>query len=159
MVTNAILSAPRNGWVYRCDDIVVEPRAHRLERAGQPVLVEPKAYAVLVNLLEHAGKMLDKNALLDSAWGHRNVTPGVLSRVISQLRHALGDSSRPPRYIATVNCLGYRFIGTVHRQEASATAFAEPDIDSTGATLIDKRMTERRQSAERRAHARRAPSQ
>lgn len=158
MVTNTTLSAPGNSWVYRCDDIVVEPRAHRLERAGQPVLVEPKAYTVLVTLLEHAGTMLDKNALLDSAWGHRNVTPGVLSRVIAQLRHALGDSSLHPRYIATVNCLGYRFIGVVHRQKASPAAFAEPEIDSKGATPIDNRMAERRQSAERRAQPRRDPS-
>lgn len=158
MVTNTILSAPGNGWVYQCDDIVVEPRAHRLERAGQPVLVEPKAYTVLVTLLEHAGTMLDKNALLDSAWGHRNVTPGVLSRVISQLRHALGDSSQHPRYIATVNCLGYRFVGVVHRQQASPAAFAEPEIDPGGTPSIDYRMAERRQSAERRAQARRAHS-
>lgn len=158
MVTNTILPAPGDGWVYRCDDIVVEPRAHRRERAGQPVLVEPKAYTVLVMLLEHAGTMLDKNALLDSAWGHRNVTPGVLSRVISQLRHALGDSSRQPRYIATVNCLGYRFVGMVHRQQASPAAFAGPGIDSKGAAPIDNRMAERRQSAERRVQPRRTPS-
>ena len=154
MVTNTTSSAPGNLWVYQCDDIVVEPRAHRLECSGQSVLVEPKAYIVLVTLLEHAGTMLDKNTLLDSAWGHRNVTPGVLSRVISQLRHALGDSSRQPRYIATVNCLGYRFIGVVHRQEAPSAVFVEPEIDSKGTTFVDKRLAERRQSGERRGRAR-----
>jgi DNA-binding winged helix-turn-helix (wHTH) protein len=154
MVTNTTLPASGHPWVYLCDDIVVEPRAHRLERGGQPVLVEPKAYAVLVALLEHAGTMLEKNALLDSAWGHRNVTPGVLSRVISQLRHALGDSSRHPRYVATVNCLGYRFIGVVQRRDAPATPFAEPAVDTRATAFTDRRSAERRQSTERRTRSR-----
>ncbi|QNK03538.1 winged helix-turn-helix domain-containing protein [Dyella telluris] len=125
-------SHPDCGWIYHCDDILVEPRAHRLERAGETVSVEPKAYAVLVVLLQQAGEVVGKDALLDAAWGHRHVTPGVLTRVISQLRHALGDNVSQPRYIATVHSLGYRFIGDVHRSP-SATAPANeplPDIAS-----------------------------
>src|SRR5579871_3453712 len=102
-----------SGWIYQFDDIVVEPRAHRVERAGIPVAVEPKAYAVLTKLLQHAGDVVSKDDLLDAAWGHRHVTPGVLSRAISQLRRALGDCAADPHYIATVHSLGYRFIGEV----------------------------------------------
>ncbi|HET6553780.1 MAG TPA: winged helix-turn-helix domain-containing protein [Dyella sp.] len=108
-------SLPDSGWIYQCDDIVVEPRAHRLERAGVELSVEPKAYAVLVALLQQPGEVVGKDALLDAAWGHRHVTPGVLTRVISQLRHALGDSAASPRYIATVHTVGYRFIGEVQK--------------------------------------------
>jgi DNA-binding winged helix-turn-helix (wHTH) protein len=103
-------------WLYQCNDIVVDPRAHRLVRDGETRSVEPKAYAVLVTLLAQAGYVVDKMALLDAAWGHRHVTPGVLSHAISQLRHALGDSALHPRYIATVHTIGYRFIGEVHRR-------------------------------------------
>lgn len=119
-------SHPDCGWIYQCDDIVVEPRAHRLERAGVTMSVEPKAYAVLVVLLQQAGEVVGKDALLDAAWGHRHVTPGVLTRVISQLRHALGDSATEPRYIATVHSLGYRFIGEVHRTPCVASPANEP---------------------------------
>ncbi len=115
-----IQSEPVIHWIYECDDIIVEPHTHRLERAHQDVSVEPKAYAVLVALLENAGEVVEKNLLLDIAWGHRFVTPGVLSRVISQLRQALGDSVSEPRYIATIHTLGYRFIGKVQRRQASA---------------------------------------
>lgn len=117
------------GWIYQCDDIVVEPRAHRLERAGATISVEPKAYAVLVVLLQQAGEVVRKDALLDAAWGHRHVTPGVLTRVISQLRHALGDCASQPRYIATVHSLGYRFIGDVHRMPSAAAPANEPMPD------------------------------
>jgi DNA-binding winged helix-turn-helix (wHTH) protein len=111
-----------SGWIYHCGDIVVEPRAHRLERGGLALSVEPKAYAVLVVLLQQAGEVVGKDELLDAAWGHRHVTPGVLTRVISQLRHSLGDCAGDPRYIATVHSLGYRFIGEVRRVAAEPTA-------------------------------------
>lgn len=148
------MSAPGDHWVYQCDDIVVEPRAHRLERSGHPVTVEPKAYAVLVALLEQAGTMVDKNALLDTVWGHRNVTPGVLSRVVSQLRHALGDPPHDPRYIATVNCLGYRFIGEVQRREASPAELTMLREVTPVRTAADVRFMERRHLADRRSHSR-----
>jgi DNA-binding winged helix-turn-helix (wHTH) protein len=115
-----------NHWLYQCDGLVVDPRAHRLERDGQPRQVEPKAYTVLVALLEQAGNVVDKDTLLDAAWGHRNVTPGVLSHTISQLRHALGDSALLPRYIATVHTLGYRFVGDVHRWPHPSHVVTEP---------------------------------
>ncbi|WP_199098267.1 winged helix-turn-helix domain-containing protein [Dyella sp. ASV21] len=102
-------------WIYHCDDLLVEPRSHRLERAGTPLSVEPKAYTVLMVLLQQAGEVVSKDELLDAAWGHRHVTPGVLTRAVSQLRHSLGDCATSPRYIATVHSLGYRFIGEVHR--------------------------------------------
>jgi DNA-binding winged helix-turn-helix (wHTH) protein len=122
-------SSPDCGWIYQCDDIVVEPRAHRLERAGKSIAVEPKAYAVLVVLLQQAGEVVGKDTLLDVAWGHRHVTPGVLTRVISQLRHALGDCASQPRYIATVHSLGYRFVGDVHRTPSVAAPANEPMPD------------------------------
>jgi DNA-binding winged helix-turn-helix (wHTH) protein len=135
MATTSKPNNPGNGWIYRCDDLVIEPRAHRLERDGRPLQVEPKAYAVLLALLQQAGTVIDRNTLLDTAWGHRNVTPGVLSRVISQLRHALDDSPAQPRYIATVNCLGYRFIGKVYRQVAPPAVQTLPASANNSAEL------------------------
>lgn len=104
-------SEPDSDGIYRFGNILVEPAAHRLERDGQPLPVEPKAYTLLLTLLRHAGELVSKDTLLDSVWGHHHVTTGVLSRVVSQLRRTLGDSSAQPRYIATVHSLGYRFIG------------------------------------------------
>jgi len=129
-----------NHWLYQCDGLVVDPCAHRLERDGQARPVEPKAYNVLVTLLEQAGDVVDKDTLLDAVWGHRNITPGVLSHTISQLRHALGDSALHPRYIATVHTLGYRFMAEVHRrprltrvvtEAASHDAFPEIEAKPT----------------------------
>ena len=115
------------------------------------MFVEPKAYAVLVMLPEQPGVMIHKNELLDAVWGHRNVTSGVLSRVISQLRHALSDPTQHPRYIATVNCLGYRFTGEVYRQQAPPATLPsmQPEIASTSPTSISSTRTPVRTSPQR----------
>jgi TolB-like protein/DNA-binding winged helix-turn-helix (wHTH) protein/tetratricopeptide (TPR) repeat protein len=105
------------GPTYRFGDVEVEPDAQRAERAGAPLALEPKAYAVLVVLLEEAGRALGRDELLDRVWGHRHVTPGVLNRVIAQLRKALGDDAEHPRYIQTLHSRGYRFMAEVERVE------------------------------------------
>ena len=115
-----------NGDKYRFDDIVVDAAAHTLTRAGADQTVEPKAFAVLLILLRHAGELVGRDDLLDQVWGHRHVTPGVLTRVIAQLRHALADDSQHPRYIQTQHALGYRFIGQFHDGDAPMAATDEP---------------------------------
>lgn len=109
-------------WIYRFGDVEVEPTAHRLARRGSDVAIEPKAYAVLVALLDQPGKAFERDELLDRVWGHRHVTPGVLNRVVAQLRKALGDDAEHPRYIQTLHSLGYRFIAEVQRVPAGAPA-------------------------------------
>lgn len=100
---------------YVFDRFRLQTARHELCRDGQPVLLEPKAFAVLAQLLAHDGELLGRDALLDAVWGHRFVTPGVLNRSIAQLRRVLGDDSDHPRYIQTVHALGYRFIAPVTR--------------------------------------------
>jgi predicted ATPase/DNA-binding winged helix-turn-helix (wHTH) protein len=95
-------------------DVVIDADAHRLMRDDREITVEPKAFAVLLEFLAHPGQLLSRDALLDAVWGHNFVTPATLSRIISQLRRALGDDSESPRCIQTVHALGYRFIALMH---------------------------------------------
>lgn len=94
----------------RFDDIRVELDGHRLTRAGVEVPLEPKAFAVLATMLARPGHAFARDELLDAVWGHRHVTPGVLNRVISLLRRALGDDTEQERYLQTVHGIGYRLV-------------------------------------------------
>lgn len=115
---------------FRFGDIVVDPAAHSLLRAGIEQPVEPKAFTVLLALLRHSGELVNRDDLINQVWGHQHVTPGVLTRVIAQLRHALDDDSHHPRYILTRHALGYCFIGTLlSGPEAAATAESIPGAD------------------------------
>ncbi|AXK71570.1 hypothetical protein DWG18_04205 [Lysobacter sp. TY2-98] len=104
-------NAPVVASRYCFDDVVVDLNARTLVRAGEVRTLEPKAFAVLALLLERPGELVPRDDLLDAVWGHRHVTPGVLTRVIAQLRHALDDDAQHPRYIQTRHALGYSFIG------------------------------------------------
>jgi DNA-binding winged helix-turn-helix (wHTH) protein len=84
----------------------------RLARAGEPVPLAPKPFAVLCALARKPDKLVTKNELLDAVWGHRFVTESVLKTAISEVRAALGDDPKQPRYIETVSRRGYRFIGS-----------------------------------------------
>jgi DNA-binding winged helix-turn-helix (wHTH) protein/tetratricopeptide (TPR) repeat protein len=95
----------------RFDDFELDEANARLTRAGAPVTLTPKAFAVLCVLAREPGRLADKNALLDAVWGHRFVSESVLKSTISQVRAALADDAGQPRYIETVSRRGYRFIG------------------------------------------------
>jgi predicted ATPase len=94
----------------------------RLLRAGQPVAVPPKAFDLLALLLRRPGELVTKDELLDQVWGRRFISEGVVKTVVSELRAALDDDVRAPRWIATVPRRGYRFIGTVAAAEAASAA-------------------------------------
>ncbi|MEO5624515.1 MAG: winged helix-turn-helix domain-containing protein [Dokdonella sp.] len=95
------------------DDVHVDVTAHSVRKGSIERALEPKAFAVLLEFLARPGELLTRDQLLDIVWGHRHVTPGVLNRVIANLRRVLGDDTVEPRYIATVHGLGYRFIGVL----------------------------------------------
>lgn len=98
---------------YAFGDVLVDAKAHTIHRGQHACVLEPKAFLVLLFLLCHPGEAVTRDALLDNVWGHRAVTPNVLSRAIAQIRHALGDTARQSRYIETVPAYGYRFIAAL----------------------------------------------
>jgi DNA-binding winged helix-turn-helix (wHTH) protein len=82
-----------------------------LSRDGRTLSMPPKAFAVLCALARQPGSLLTKIALLDAVWGHRHVSESVLKTTVSELRAALSDDAKQPRYIETASRRGYRFIG------------------------------------------------
>jgi len=95
----------------RFDRFELDEADARLTCAGEPVALPPKPFAVLCALARTPQRLVTKNALLDAVWGHRFVTDSVLKSAISEVRAALGDDPKAPRYIETVSRRGYRFIG------------------------------------------------
>lgn len=81
-----------------------------LLRRGKPVALAPTPFALLCALVKRPGSLFTKNALLDEVWGHQFVTDSVLKTAISDLRTALDDNPRQPRFIETLARRGYRFI-------------------------------------------------
>jgi DNA-binding winged helix-turn-helix (wHTH) protein len=81
-----------------------------LLRNGEAATLAPKPFGVLCALARRPGCLLTKHALLDDVWGHQFVTDSVLKTAVSEVRAALDDDPKQPRYIETVSRRGYRFI-------------------------------------------------
>jgi DNA-binding winged helix-turn-helix (wHTH) protein/Tol biopolymer transport system component len=84
-----------------------------LSREGVEVRLPPRALAILRHLVERAGRVVAKEALLDAAWNDAHVSESSLTEAIGLIRHALGDDPQQPLYIQTVHRRGYRFIATI----------------------------------------------
>jgi DNA-binding winged helix-turn-helix (wHTH) protein/predicted ATPase len=90
----------------------------QLWRGRQEIALRPKAFAVLAHLVEHAGQLVTKPQLLDAVWPKTFVTDAVLKDCVRQLRDALSDDARAPRFIETVQRRGYRFVAQVSKEPA-----------------------------------------
>src|SRR5215471_16279588 len=77
------------------------------------IALRPKTFAVLRYLAEHPGHLATKDELLDAVWGETAVSDTVLKTCVRELRQALGDDARNPRFIETVHGRGYRFSAAI----------------------------------------------
>jgi DNA-binding winged helix-turn-helix (wHTH) protein/predicted ATPase len=91
----------------------LDAASQRLERDGVEVRLRPKTFAVLRHLLGAPGRLITKDALLDAVWGDTVVSESVLTVCLRELREALDDDARSPRYVETVHRRGYRFLAAI----------------------------------------------
>ena len=77
------------------------------------IKLRPKAFGVLEHLVGRAGELVTKQDLMSSVWHDRFVGDAVLKVAIRQIREALSDDPRSPRFIETAHRRGYRFIAKI----------------------------------------------
>jgi DNA-binding winged helix-turn-helix (wHTH) protein/Tfp pilus assembly protein PilF len=102
---------------YEFGEFRLEPAERRLIRGGDPVVLPPKTYDVLVALVQRAGTLVTKRELLDAVWPDAFVEEGILAVHVSGLRKALGEDG-----IETVPRAGYRFRAAVRTENGGPAA-------------------------------------
>jgi DNA-binding winged helix-turn-helix (wHTH) protein len=95
---------------YRIGEWTFDPAAFELRRADEVVRIERRAAATLALLCESGGAIVSKRELLSHVWGDRHISEHGVAVVIGDLRKALGDDARQPRFIETVSKGGYRLL-------------------------------------------------
>ena len=85
----------------------------RLWANGQEVLLAPKTLDLLVFLAKHPNRLFSREELVEALWPGIYVDDHALSVQIAELRRALGDNPKTPRYIETRARRGYRFLLTL----------------------------------------------
>lgn len=89
--------------------------AHRrLMRRGEPVVLNPKAFDLLVFLARNTGRVVAKDEILDGVWDGQFVEEANLTVQMSALRKALGEKKDAPQFLVTVPGKGYEFIADIH---------------------------------------------
>jgi TolB-like protein/DNA-binding winged helix-turn-helix (wHTH) protein/Tfp pilus assembly protein PilF len=137
-------SSPTSGYLYRFGHFALDSRKRTLTRDDLPVSLTPKAFDVLLFLVQNPNRLVTKEELLQAVWGDTFVEEGNLTQYISHLRKALGDPSEDARLIVTIARKGYQFTADVAVGEAadarkrievqtpvseSSPAAAQPAID------------------------------
>ena len=98
---------------YRFNVFAVDETRRLLSREGEPVPLSPKAFDLLVTLVENRGAVMTKEQLLELVWPNQYVEEGNLTVHISAVRKALGERKDEHRYIVTIPGQGYRFVANV----------------------------------------------
>jgi two-component system OmpR family response regulator len=91
----------------RVGDVALDPAAHIVTRAGQPVELSAREFALLEFLMRHAGQVLTRTAMLEHVWDYRyNGDSNVVDVYIGYLRRKLEEPFGAP-LIRTVRGVGY----------------------------------------------------
>jgi DNA-binding winged helix-turn-helix (wHTH) protein len=103
------------GWILDTD-------ARQLLQGAEPASLSPKALDLLACLIESRPNALSKDELHDRLWPGVFVSDTNLAGLVAEIRRALGDDARTPRYVRTVQRFGYAFAGTVEPVRDSPAA-------------------------------------
>jgi DNA-binding winged helix-turn-helix (wHTH) protein len=103
----------------RFADCALDTGARRIVRHGREVHLSPKAFELLVVLVERRGQALPKAELLERVWPKVFVSDASLARVVTELRDAIGDDAR--EIIRTVHGYGYAFEADVSEEQTTRT--------------------------------------
>jgi TolB-like protein/Tfp pilus assembly protein PilF len=94
---------------WRFEEFEVDDARFELRRNGAVLHLEPKVLLLLVHLVRNRDRTVSKDELFDAVWQGAAVVDSALTRAVSVLRTALGDTGRAQNIIVTVPGRGYRF--------------------------------------------------
>jgi eukaryotic-like serine/threonine-protein kinase len=104
---------PNAPAIVRFDPFRFDLAEGSLWRDGAEVRLPPRSMVILQHLVERAGAIVSKQALIDAGWKDAHVGEASLTEAIGIIRQALDDDPQQPRYIQTVHRRGYRFIAPI----------------------------------------------
>src|SRR4249920_3185775 len=107
----------------------------RLWNGQSPVGLTPKAFDVLRYLVEHPGKLITRDELLDALWSETYVNPELINKYILEIRKALTDRPDAPTFVETIAKRGYRFIAAVRDE---SVVLPLPPISQLGPCIVGR---------------------
>lgn len=104
----------------------------------QPVRLTPKAFQVLRYVVERPGQLVTKEELFRVVWADTVVGDAALTMCIQEIRKALQDNAKSPRYLETVHRQGFRFIAAVTAAPVPSAEWRVPSQEEEGQQEISE---------------------
>ena len=99
----------RDGRCYAFGPFMLDPMRRELKRGGDLIALSPNLFETLLYLVEHPGRVVSKDELMDAVWPRKVVEESNISQTIFTLRKALASAGANEAFIATQPGEGYRF--------------------------------------------------
>jgi TolB-like protein len=107
---------------FNFDSYILDTDRRELRRSGELVPMQPQVFDLLVHLLKHRDRVVNRGDLIALVWGGRIVSDSTLDSRINAARNAIGDNGKEQRLIRTIPRKGIRFVGDVNGpRDARAT--------------------------------------
>lgn len=96
---------------FRFADVVVDCEAMEVTRDGQKITLTAQEFRVLKHFLEHPGRVISRDDLLNQVWGYNNYpSTRTVDNHILRLRQKLEADPSNPRHFLTLHGVGYKFV-------------------------------------------------
>ena len=116
--------------VYSFGAFQLDSARRELLRDGVPVAVAPKAFDLIVYLLEHRERAVGRDELISGVWGRVDVSDNVLDQSVLKARKALDDLAEPRHSIATRPRFGFAWVAPVQVVGPATAAASAPPPDA-----------------------------
>jgi tetratricopeptide (TPR) repeat protein/DNA-binding winged helix-turn-helix (wHTH) protein len=110
--------------IVRVEDVEIDLQSRSIRRDGTTSQPRARSFDLLIYLIEHRGRVVSKDELFTKLWRNA-VTEDSLVQYMLELRRALGDDARNPRFIRSVSKSGYQWIGRLNDTGAPAPSIVE----------------------------------
>ncbi len=122
--------------IYEFGPFRLDVAERLLVRDGEAIPLQPKAFDLLLVLVEHHSHLLEKDELLKAVWPDTIVEEVNLANNVSVLRKALGEGGSEQQFIETVPRRGYRFVAPVREEQEGAV---EPGVAEIAQAPVTQR--------------------
>jgi DNA-binding winged helix-turn-helix (wHTH) protein len=128
--------------LYAFGDFRLDATNRLLRKGEKPIALTPKAFEVILVLIERSGRVVGKEELMHTVWPDSFVEESNLTQTVFMLRKALGETAAQ-RYILTVQGRGYRFVPEVNEVSASAPPAPDSWIPALQIKVLQPETTDR----------------
>src|SRR5262245_27147670 len=111
----------------RFDSFRLDPLNQCLWRGEQRVAITPKAFDMLRYLVEHPGRLVTHEEMLEALWPETYVNQEVVKKYIQGIRKVLGDRHDQPTFIETLPRRGYQFVAQVIEESSAGPSALRMD--------------------------------